>query len=96
MRLQHASVDTHLSVLRSEIPLLVHTSTKRMTIEGMPTVVSIAKDVYRPQKGVMVRVNANRPIMMETSTIEAIARPQMARRRFSVAGMSTSFWKGRS
>ena len=36
MRLQHTSlVDTHLPVLRSQMQLVVHTTIKRMAVEGM-------------------------------------------------------------
>lgn len=80
MRLQQVSVDAHLSVLRSEMQLLVHTSIKMMTIEGMPTNVSTVLAGYTVIVKPAIKVGTRMHRMLKINTIEAIARPQMVRR----------------
>ena len=80
MRLQQVSVDAHLSVLRSEMKLLVHTSIKMMTIEGMPTSVNSALVGYTVMAKPAIKAGTRMHRMLKINTIEAIARQEMVRR----------------
>jgi len=55
--------------------LLTQITKKRITIEGIPSIIKIEEDVYSCEPKPEIRAEAKRKTIIEISTMEVIASP---------------------